>query len=474
MNYKRSRILSIFLLVAVIVLSVLTFTACTKYKANKVSGIDSNAKVEGNGTQVVRKGKYIYFANGFTDKLDTGVWGKVVKGGLYRAEVDKNGMLIKGTQKQLVSTIVWSGNSKNGMYIQDDWLYFASPNRDRDGNGTQSKTDLDFWRVKLDGSVLQKIYTADDRKAEFIVKKTHLVFVSKKNMYSVDLTTLPKKRNVTQIKASVKKKTKLLESDVVDHLWNDNSDYIYYMVRRSTDKEHANAIESITYKGTDHKVVVPKDAYLSEEEKKEKEKHKDKLFGFRLMYWKNEEGRDTIMYKKSYQNSIQKTTTIMCSNILLQNGGLDIKNEKQIFTSEVEPLNVYYLGYDKGALVYEHNKTYWYHDNKSKIFADKKIKVVKVDKTNVYYFRQDSNADLTALSYDQEKEEEGIFATEKLIMKGLNFRYNDVSSVIFGNTIYYYNSKDSDYLYCADMSKSDNKPEKVSVAENTKDNNKKK
>ena len=53
MNYKRSRILSIFLLVAVIVLSVLTFTACTKYKANKVSGIDSNAKVEGNGTQVV-------------------------------------------------------------------------------------------------------------------------------------------------------------------------------------------------------------------------------------------------------------------------------------------------------------------------------------------------------------------------------------------------------------------------------------
>ena len=180
------------------------------------------------------------------------------------------------------------------------------------------------------------------------------------------------------------------------------------------------------------------------------------------------------MYKKSYQNSTQKTTTIMCSNILLPNGGLDIKNEKQIFTSEVEPLNVYYLGYDKGALVYEHNKTYWYHDNKSKIFADKKIKVVKVDKTNVYYFRQDSNADLTALSYDQEKEEEGIFATEKLIMKGLNFRYNDVSSVIFGNTIYYYNAKDSDYLYCADMSKSDNKPEKVSVAENTKDNNKKK
>ncbi|MCX4314738.1 MAG: hypothetical protein OSJ83_12925, partial [Clostridia bacterium] len=123
---------------------------------------DTTYLVDGQGGSAVSYGNYVYFINGTRGYDDTdgknNVWGDVVKGGLYRAElngtkadgkparftptVDGKGFEFKHTdgkdyfdapidivdvQEIAPKTIGTSGYSRGGLFVYDNNVYFASP-----------------------------------------------------------------------------------------------------------------------------------------------------------------------------------------------------------------------------------------------------------------------------------------------------------------------------------------------------------
>ena len=98
---KKKNIVISIILALTLAMSVFAFAGCgdNSYGGSvKVEGTqDTSYAVHSNGGNAVQYGNYIYFINGSASYEDTdgknNVWGDVVKGALYRAELvgDKNG-----------------------------------------------------------------------------------------------------------------------------------------------------------------------------------------------------------------------------------------------------------------------------------------------------------------------------------------------------------------------------------------------
>lgn len=170
---------------------------------------DTTYTVYSQGGNAVQYGNYIYFINGNAGYEDAdgkqNDWPDVVKGGLYRAELngarekDQNGnetgnflpaknpdavtdglefMRRDGTdangnatdivnvQRIAPKRIGTSGYADGGIFIYDDWVYFASPNNEKNKSGTVQITKTDFFRVKLDGSKAERVYTTKNANNE--------------------------------------------------------------------------------------------------------------------------------------------------------------------------------------------------------------------------------------------------------------------------------------------------------------------
>ena len=183
------------------VLIALSVSACSgdgNYGAISVSGRqDTSYTVYSNGGSAVQYGNYVYFINGnrgYDDADGTAnIWGDVVKGALYRAELsgtkdgseftvtanadtglefvtskglDSEENIVDIVDVQLIApkTIGTSGYA-GGIYIFDDYVYYASPNNQQNKEGVVQANKIDFFRTKLDGSRTQKIFTTTEDSA---------------------------------------------------------------------------------------------------------------------------------------------------------------------------------------------------------------------------------------------------------------------------------------------------------------------
>jgi len=223
----KKRILAVLIIICI---AVLPLTACgEKYGRVDVDGKqDYTYAVISNGGSAVQYGNYVYFVNGYRGYEDedakSNVFGKVVKGALYRAELngasvnaiydsyygqmtyktfsaseisetgleftstkvdivdgyekdedgnyilDSDGNYIEtsheedeiNVQKIAPKTIGTSSYAKGGIYIYYDYVYYASPSNLKDKNGTVQVNKTVFFRTKLDGSVTQKIYSCKE------------------------------------------------------------------------------------------------------------------------------------------------------------------------------------------------------------------------------------------------------------------------------------------------------------------------
>ncbi len=155
--------------------------------------------VTSQGGSVVSYGNYLYFINGTRGYDDTNgsanKWGDVVKGALYRAELSGEDTLRDGhkyfapvmddeclefkykkgkdyfdneinvvnSTKIAPKTIGTSGYSRGGVFIYDNYAYFASPNNERNKSGTVQTTRTDFFMMPLNGGKPTKIYTTTEK-----------------------------------------------------------------------------------------------------------------------------------------------------------------------------------------------------------------------------------------------------------------------------------------------------------------------
>lgn len=185
--------------VTLLLCALLALTGCAGDQYNKITingAQDTSYIVTGNGGSAVTYGNYVYFLNGTRGYADSdgtaNVFGEVVKGGVYRAELlgnkvqgaeyntfaverDADTLLTLKSHKetdykrdevnvvdvQLVApkTVGTSGYSQGGIYILGNSMYYASPNNLKNKSGVVQYNKTDFFRMTLDGAVTQKLYT---------------------------------------------------------------------------------------------------------------------------------------------------------------------------------------------------------------------------------------------------------------------------------------------------------------------------
>lgn len=160
---------------------------------------DTSYAVTSQGGSAVQYGNYVYFINGTRGYEDTdgknNVWGDVVKGALYRAELNgskvkeegdafsrfnialdtESGLEFKFTEgkdyfdepENVVNTtaiapktVGTSGYENGGIFIYDNYVYFASPNNEKNKTGTVQTTHTDFYMMSLSGGKPVKLYTS--------------------------------------------------------------------------------------------------------------------------------------------------------------------------------------------------------------------------------------------------------------------------------------------------------------------------
>jgi len=196
---KRQVAMSITLAAALATVPVLSGCSGDHYGSISFAAQDTSYAVTSQGGSAVAYGNYVYFINGTRGYDDTdgkaNVWDEVVKGALYRAEfngekyegadgltkfrptLDADGLEFKYTDttdyfdepikvvdvdKIAPKTIGTSGYGRGGIFIYDDYVYFASPNNQKNSVGTVQTTRTDFFMMPLSGGKPVKLYTTSE------------------------------------------------------------------------------------------------------------------------------------------------------------------------------------------------------------------------------------------------------------------------------------------------------------------------
>ena len=233
------------------------------YSAVSIKGRqDTSYAVTSNGGSAVKYGNYVYFINGSRgyedDNGTANKFGSVVKGGLYRAELinanggddeskgykdfipavnDETGLALASTEKlnyklekehvvnnQLLvpKTIGTSGYSDGGIYIFDNYVYYATPANSKDKSGAIMDDYTLFLRTKLDGSYTEEIYTSQTPTAS----KPYGFYKYNGRMYLVVMENNTKYNNYINVIDIATKKVKTVATNVDSVIFPTNP--VYY------------------------------------------------------------------------------------------------------------------------------------------------------------------------------------------------------------------------------------------------------
>ncbi len=166
--------------------SIFGLTACGPNELID-EGPSATDYVVGNGGLAVQKGDYLYFVNGYveSDNIESATKdGDIIHSAIYRVkltdgkvteaakEKDKDGNEIDdGSQKldKLCRVVGKVGGYKySNLFIFDDYLYYSTPNTRMPGKNEETTNNsgnlldhIDFYRVKLDGTHEQRIYSCE-------------------------------------------------------------------------------------------------------------------------------------------------------------------------------------------------------------------------------------------------------------------------------------------------------------------------
>ena len=197
---KRTVAISIAL-ASVLAVSPAVLSGCSgdHYTEISVPAQDTSYIVTSQGGSAVAYGNYVYFINGTRGYDDTdgnsNVWDEVVKGALYRAElngekyvdgdgltkfraqIDDKGLEFKyeegkdyydnpinivNSTKIAPKTIGTESYSRGGIFIYDNAVFFATPNNEKSSTGTVQTGRTDFFMMPLNGGEPTKIYTTSE------------------------------------------------------------------------------------------------------------------------------------------------------------------------------------------------------------------------------------------------------------------------------------------------------------------------
>lgn len=192
------KILSSILAVAMIVLSAISLTGCSKDAKNfSTEGIISNG-----GIAVIKDG-FMYYIAGGTDKFEDPSESVIVASSIYKRAVDAAGNPVDGSEPVLLYKGV-AGFEYGGLYAFGDYLYFTIPSSKVTSTAEKMTDHTSFARIRMDGKkfkVLHTTETADDLKYAYYLsgEELFIAVLEGEELYSYNV----KKNKVIEIASGV-------------------------------------------------------------------------------------------------------------------------------------------------------------------------------------------------------------------------------------------------------------------------------
>ena len=167
-----TRIIAVFVLMFA---CLFAFAGC-----NNLPAFTDNPKptdtVEGNGTLAVTKGDYVYYTNGFMGYADVGETnklGNITHTALYRTKLEDNRVVenqpqlddegeeifdkTQGIQHTDVLVSKVCGFEYSALYIFGDYIYYTTPNNQKNKELEVCTDLIDFCRTRIDRSSGQEV-----------------------------------------------------------------------------------------------------------------------------------------------------------------------------------------------------------------------------------------------------------------------------------------------------------------------------
>jgi len=395
---KKKLILVVTVLALVAVLAT-CLVACNKgFKWHTTPGGDATAPVKSNGGYVVKQGDWLYFINGYVGQDENNDFGTPVKQSIVRVQV-KDGVIDNDTAAVIVPKNIYNTSKNGGFAIYGEWIYYATPNYDRDKNDVKSTVNTDFMRTKIDGSATQKIATIATRGSEYFFAPTRVWYFANSELNYIDFSGM--KSNGKGVK------TGKVDATVSAVAWKYDLDTIFF-TRSAKDTETTltyNELCSIKVDGSGEKVLVTSNTYTKTPNTDRSNVYTLGLLGAYL----ESDGSATIYYTKSYTASSEAKNAGLFMNKI--SGNFDVKTEKQIAVNTVSTL--YPLGYEEGALAYNSDSKYCWANGEN---LESPLLVTDASKTvwfaangYAYYTDSSSATKLYKISYREAENATAIF-----------------------------------------------------------------
>jgi len=457
---KKSAI--IIAAVLALVLLVGALSACNKLKWEGVGGGDPTAPVESQFGFVIKQGNYIYFINGYVGVNEDNTFGKQVKGGIMRMELDENGVPKADTSKLLVPMNVYTSDKNVGFAIYGKYIYYAAPNTEKDRAGNPSTKHLSIMRSDIDGGNPVRLLVLDNRDIEYKFYKDAIVYYDStgKALYYADLSS--GKADAAQ--SSLKKIAGNVADPVFSYEKNEKpaiADYIVYTATRPAEEgEFYHELRAVKFDGTGSTLLADKSTYLPEGET-DHTKFPGSVYQYTIVS-SILDGDDLVIYytKQIFENQTTATRGLFMNKITLENGmpSFKVATEKELSGTGTNTA-LTPLGYDEGALLAANSNIYLIvgyapggedpntYDSDSAVVGKSLSPTVLFVKDGYLYYLQ--SAVLYRIDiYNAE-------ARAEKLSSAISLATSWITADIVGDGLYYFNSKDYTYTYRFDLTAED-------------------
>ena len=192
------RILSIFLVVAVFVVSGM-MVGCSKTPENyALDGVSSNGGIG------AISGEYLYYIGGGTTTLNGASEEVITSTSIYKQKVDANGNPVQGEEPVIVYRGI-AGFQKGQLYIFGDHIYFAVPSSKMSSSADKLVNRTSFVRIKLDGTGYEELYTTETEgnlsyeyylASEDDAKQLYIVVLDGTDLYTLKVGKKTKRKDI--------------------------------------------------------------------------------------------------------------------------------------------------------------------------------------------------------------------------------------------------------------------------------------
>jgi len=336
-------------------------TACNKYEWQTVAGGDPTADVISNGGYAVQQGNHVYFVNGFQGTTAENAWGTVYKQGIMRATLASDGTIDADSYALVVPKLIYSSDANSGIAIFGEWIYYATPNNEKDKTGVASTINLDFMRTKIDGSITQKIYTLAARSYPYLFTSTRILYYNANVIYAIDFSGMKTNKDISDGAGAYRA---TLASDVTSYTWKYDSDFAanqgtvssnYVLYTSSTTDttqsyRYCNELNIINIDGSGKSTLVKFDTYTTD-------------YKLALLNSIVEDDQSfTIYYTKTKQvGSTETVDGVFCNKIVIADMVFNVQTEKQLTANKQS--TIFPISYEQGALITDTTDSFVYYLN---------------------------------------------------------------------------------------------------------------